>query len=173
MGAGICCARLSNPYGRQQNPNSKQGAIGVFLGNVAQGKPITIWGDGEVVRDYIYIDDAVKALVKAAEYKPEPNGERVFNIGAGNGHSLNEIVEAIKKVVDVPVKVNYTEGRPVDVPANVAGHNSRQSRAQVVACDAARGRVEADMGMDTLTSFGDILGSGALYLIYNKNLRGI
>jgi UDP-glucose 4-epimerase len=112
-------ARLSNPYGRQQNPSSKQGAVGVFLGNVAQHKPITIWGDGEVVRDYIYIEDAVKALVACAEYNPGAKGERVFNIGAGQGHSLNEIVEAIKKVVDVPVKVNYTDARPVDVPANV------------------------------------------------------
>ena len=97
MGAGICCGSAVKSYGRLQNPHAKQGAIGVFLGNVVQGRPITIWGDGEVVRDYIYIDDAVKALVKAAEYNPAPNGERVFNIGAGQGHSLNEIVEAIKR----------------------------------------------------------------------------
>lgn len=112
-------ARLSNPYGRQQNPNAKQGAVAVFLGNVAAGKPITIWGDGEVVRDYIYIDDAVKALLAAAEYNPGPNDQRVFNVGAGSGHSLNQLVETIRKVVDLPVKVNYTESRPVDVPANV------------------------------------------------------
>jgi UDP-glucose 4-epimerase len=112
-------ARLSNPYGRQQNPNAKQGAVAVFLGNAASGKPITIWGDGEVVRDYIYIDDAVKALLAAAEYKPGVNDPRIFNVGAGCGHSLNQLVETIRKVVDVPVKVNYTESRPVDVPANV------------------------------------------------------
>jgi UDP-glucose 4-epimerase len=112
-------ARLSNPYGEQQNPHAKQGAIGVFLGNVADRKPITIWGDGEVVRDYIYIGDAVSALVKAAEYMPKPDDPRIFNIGAGQGHSLNQIVEELRHVVDMPVDVKYTPARPVDVPANV------------------------------------------------------
>lgn len=111
--------RISNPYGEQQNPHSKQGAVGVFLGNVAQRRPITIWGDGEVIRDYIYISDAAEALIKAAEYKPQPDGRRIFNIGAGIGTSLNELVEEIRAVVDVPVKVDYTPSRPVDVPANV------------------------------------------------------
>jgi len=118
-GVDYVVARLSNPYGEQQNPQSKQGAVGVFLGNVQQGKPITIWGDGEVTRDYIYIDDAVRALIMAAEYQPPPDGHRVFNIGAGQGVSLNQLVEEIRQVVDEPVKVNYTAGRPVDVPINV------------------------------------------------------
>jgi UDP-glucose 4-epimerase len=118
-GLEYVAARLSNPYGEQQNPHSKQGAIGVFLGNVAERKPITIWGDGEVVRDYIYIKDAVSALVKAAEYQPGPDCPRVFNIGAGCGHSLNQIVEALKQVVDLPVEVKYTPARPVDVPTTV------------------------------------------------------
>lgn len=109
--------RISNPYGAQQNPNAKQGAVGVFLGNIAHGKPITIWGDGEVVRDYLYIEDAARALLKAAEY--EPGSHRVFNIGAGRGCSLNQLIEAIHKVVDMPVKVNYTQPRLVDVPINV------------------------------------------------------
>ncbi len=111
--------RLSNPYGEQQNPHSKQGAIGVFLGNIAEGKPITIWGDGEVVRDYIYISDAVTALVRAAEYQPAADSPRVFNIGAGCGYSLNQIVEELRAVVDVPVVVRYTPGRAVDVPRSV------------------------------------------------------
>lgn len=118
-GLEFVAARLSNPYGEQQNPHSKQGAIGVFLGNVAERKPITIWGDGEVVRDYIYIGDAVSALLKAAEFEPAADDPRIFNIGAGKGHSLNQIVEALKQVVDVPVEVKYTPSRAVDVPSNV------------------------------------------------------
>lgn len=112
-------ARVSNPYGEYQNPYSKQGAIGVFLGNILQGQPITIWGDGEVVRDYVYIKDAVQALVLAAEYDAGPDEPRVFNIGHGSGHSLNEIIREIKNVVDMPVEVNYTPARQVDVPVNV------------------------------------------------------
>jgi UDP-glucose 4-epimerase len=112
-------ARLSNPYGEPQNPNAKQGAIAVFLGNVLQGKPVTIWGDGEVVRDYIYIKDAVRALVKAAETNLGPNDPRIFNIGAGQGHSLNDLVNIMRGVIDEPLQVEYAPGRTVDVPANV------------------------------------------------------
>lgn len=118
-GLEFVVARISNPYGEGQNPNSKQGAVGVFLGNVAQGKPITIWGDGEVVRDYLYIRDAAQALVLAAEYQPKADQPRVFNIGSGTGYTLNDIVAQIKEVVDVPVEVQYTPARALDVPANV------------------------------------------------------
>lgn len=111
--------RLSNPYGILQNPRAKQGVIGVFLGAAAEGKPINIFGDGEIVRDYIYVTDAARALVSAAEYQPGASDPRIFNIGAGRGHSLNEIVDEIKKNIDRPVTVNYQPGRAVDVPSNV------------------------------------------------------
>lgn len=111
--------RLSNPYGVLQNPHAKQGVIGVFLGAASEGKPINIFGDGETVRDYIYVTDAARALVKSAEYKAGPGDPRVFNIGAGRGYSLNEIVAEIKKNIDRPVNVNYAPGRSVDVPSNV------------------------------------------------------
>ncbi len=111
--------RLSNPYGEWQNPHAKQGAIGVFLGRVAQGEAINIWGDGEVVRDYIYIKDAVQALVQGAKYKAHDDEPRIFNIGSGQGCSLNELVRVIRDTVDVPVKVEYLTARDLDVPANV------------------------------------------------------
>lgn len=118
-GLEFVVARISNPYGEGQNPGSKQGAVGVFLGNVAQGKPITIWGDGGAVRDYLYIRDAAEALVKAGEYQPAADEPRVFNIGSGVGYTLNDIIARIKEVVDVPVAVQYTPARALDVPANV------------------------------------------------------
>lgn len=118
-GLDYVVARISNPYGEQQNPNAKQGAVTVFLGNLLSRSPITIWGDGEVVRDYIYIGDAVDALVKSASYKPADGNPRVFNIGAGRGYSLNQLIAAMRKVLNVEVDVRYTPGRPEDVPSNV------------------------------------------------------
>lgn len=111
--------RVSNPYGEGQNPHGKQGAMGVFLGRVAQGESINIWGDGEVVRDYIYIEDVVSALIASAKYKAKDDQPRVFNIGSGKGYSLNELVAEIRSVVDREVKVEYTPARALDVPANV------------------------------------------------------
>jgi len=111
--------RLSNPYGVLQNPHAKQGVIGVFLGCAQEGKPINIFGDGEVVRDYVYVTDAARALVCAAQYKPAEGQPRIFNIGAGRGYSLNEIVAEIKKNIDSPVNVKYVQARSVDVPVNI------------------------------------------------------
>ncbi|MBP7861220.1 NAD-dependent epimerase/dehydratase family protein [bacterium] len=112
-------ARIANPYGERQNPDSKQGAIGVFLGRIKADKPITIFGDGEVVRDFIYISDAAKAIIACGEFDAKKGEPRVFNIGSGKGYSLSNIVETIKLVVDVPVKVERTPARSLDVPSNV------------------------------------------------------
>src|SRR3984957_11849615 len=111
--------RLSNPYGEWQNPNAKQGAVSVFLGRVAHGEPISIWGDGEVVRDYIYIKDAVEGLIRGAQYEADDDDPRIFNKGSGRCCSLNELVSVIRTTVDVPVKVEYSPARDLDVPANV------------------------------------------------------
>ena len=58
---------------------------------------VTVPGDGEVVRDYLYIKDTVKALVAAATYQAGSHGPRLFNIGSGAGYSLNQIVDTIKQ----------------------------------------------------------------------------
>lgn len=111
--------RLANPYGILQNPHAKQGVIAVYLGNITSGKPLSIWGDGSVTRDYIYITDAARALALAGEYNAKSNEPRIFNIGSGSGASIKEIVETIKATVSMPVKVEYHEARPEDVPVNV------------------------------------------------------
>jgi UDP-glucose 4-epimerase len=118
-GLDYAVARISNPYGEGQNPNAKQGAIGVFLGRIARGEEIEIWGDGEVIRDYIYIRDAAAALIQAARYQASKTDPRVFNVGSGVGHSLNEIIDEIRSVVEVKFKVHYDPARALDVAANV------------------------------------------------------
>jgi UDP-glucose 4-epimerase len=109
--------RFSNAYGERQDPNSSQGAVAVFLGKIIKGDPIDIWGDGEVVRDYIYVKDIVDACLKAAELKQTKC--HTFNIGSGNGVSLNSLIQIIKNVTGKDVKVKYTKGRKIDVPTNV------------------------------------------------------
>jgi UDP-glucose 4-epimerase len=105
--------RPSNVYGSRQNPDNIQGAISVFLGKVARGEPIQIWGDGEVVRDYIYIDDMVDAVSKATNINTP---DRIFNIGSGQGVSLNEIIKVICQVTKRDTCVEYHEKRIFDVP---------------------------------------------------------
>ena len=109
--------RPSVPYGPGQDPRKRQGAISVFLYRLARNKPIEIWGDGSIVRDYFYIDDLVSAALSTAAVQNAP--ERVFNLGGGRGYSLNELVQVIEKVTGQRAQVEYREGRRFDVPATV------------------------------------------------------
>lgn len=115
-GLDFAALRVSNPYGPYQNPEGKQGAVGVFLNRLYTGRPITIWGDGEVVRDYLYVSDLVDALEQAALIE---TGEKVLNIGSGNGLSLNALIRCIYEVVGEAPDVEYLPSRPLDVPASV------------------------------------------------------
>ena len=105
--------RPSNPYGARQNPEGIQGAISVFLGKIAAGKPIEIWGDGEIVRDYVFVEDLVDGIYRAAV---QPVSSRIFNLGSGEGHSLNALVEIMRHVFGGEIRVVYTPKRSFDVP---------------------------------------------------------
>jgi UDP-glucose 4-epimerase len=113
--------RFSNAYGLRQDPNGTQGAIAVFLGNIMHNMPIQIWGDGGVIRDYIYVKDIVDACLKAVESRQ--NKYQVFNIGSGTGTSLNELIEIISKIIGKKIKVEYTKGRNIDTPVNILDTN--------------------------------------------------
>lgn len=106
--------RPSNPFGRYQNPRAAQGAVSVFMNRLLQGEPINIWGDGSVVRDYLYVDDLVEALVLAGA-EPKAIGE-VFNIGSGRGLSLNELLQYLERATGLTADVRYSAGRALDVP---------------------------------------------------------
>ncbi len=108
--------RLANPFGEGQRVQASQGAVAVFLGKILRGEPIEIWGDGSVVRDYIYIHDAVDAMLAALE---RTTSERVFNIGSGRGHSLNELIDLMEAVTGRTADRRYLAGRQFDVAANV------------------------------------------------------
>ncbi len=105
--------RFSNPYGPGQNAVGSQGIIPIFLNLVRQGKPITIFGDGENVRDYIFIDDLVENTKKIAFKKN--NKFRIYNIGSGKGATINQIVKTIQKVTEKKVKVKKMPARGIDV----------------------------------------------------------
>jgi UDP-glucose 4-epimerase len=84
--------RISNPYGPfQAGEGRAYGIANSFIRAAVSGRPITLFGDGSQRRDYLYIDDLVEALLKAASV-PQAYG-RVYNIGDGQGTSLLELAE--------------------------------------------------------------------------------
>lgn len=119
FGLDYLVARPSNPFGAGQCAESAQGVIAVFLGKLLRGEPIEIWGNGEVVRDYLYIDDLARGLAALADFTAQHEDERIFNFGYGKGYSLNALVEILGKVAGTRPQVNYTPARSVDVPAVV------------------------------------------------------
>jgi UDP-glucose 4-epimerase len=108
--------RISNPYGPNQDPTRQQGVISAFLHRLHTGEPIKIWGDGSVVRDYLYVSDLVDALEHASEVEPR---EPVINLGSGCGISLNELLRLMADIVGERPAVEYLSARALDVPAVV------------------------------------------------------
>ena len=83
--------RYFNVYGnRMLFEGAYKLVIAVFTEQMMQGKPLTITNDGEQRRDFIYVDDIVKANILSALHKDKLNGE-IFNIGNGNNYSINEV----------------------------------------------------------------------------------
>lgn len=116
-GISYTVLRIANPFGERQRTHASQGAIAVFLGKALRGEVIEIWGDGSVIRDYIYISDVVDALMAALEQVENEN--HIFNIGSGRGHSVNEVLNAVEKTIGRAVNRIYLPGRAFDVPASV------------------------------------------------------
>lgn len=108
--------RLSNPYGPKQLARSGQGVIAAWMERLKRGEKIEIWGDGSVVRDYIYIDDAVSAIMLSMSGKAS---KRTFNVGSGIGYSLNQLHEIMERSLGIDLPVVYKPGRAADVPVNV------------------------------------------------------
>ena len=108
--------RLANPYGPYQRPDGRQGVVTTFAYRALRGEPLQMYGDGSVVRDYIYIADAVRGILNITRSTP---GERLFNLGGGGGCSIAQLIGTLERVLGRPVQVERLPGRPVDVPRNV------------------------------------------------------
>ena len=107
--------RLANPYGPYQRPNGVLGAVTTFTSKVLKGEEIQVYGDGSVVRDFIYIDDAIRGIQKIV------NGtdyHHTFNLGCGYGTSIKQVLETIERTLCVPLNIKYSDARKVDVPVN-------------------------------------------------------
>ena len=107
--------RLANPYGPYQRPDGVLGAVTTFTYKVLRGEEIIVYGDGSVVRDFIYIDDAIRAILNIVD---GTSGKHTFNLGCGYGTSIKQVLDTIQEILGLDMKTVYKEGRKVDVPVN-------------------------------------------------------
>jgi UDP-glucose 4-epimerase len=115
-GLNATVLRVANPYGPGQNIGRNQGIIATICNRIKHKKAIDVWGDGRVVRDYIFIEDVVEAMEKTVLSR---NGFEIYNVGTGIGTSINEIIGLFGSLGHAGIGVNYREARLVDIPVNI------------------------------------------------------
>jgi UDP-glucose 4-epimerase len=84
----FCVLALANVYGPRQDPHGEAGVVAIFAERVLRGEPVTIFGDGEQTRDFVFVDDVVDAFVRAGNR----GGGLVCNIGTGKETSVNQLL---------------------------------------------------------------------------------
>jgi UDP-glucose 4-epimerase len=106
--------RYSNPYGPGQLARHGQGVVAAWCEALAHQETITIYGDGQTRRDFVFIDDAADATVLAGL---QAVGPAIYNIGSGESWSLLDLLEVLQRVAECRAKICRISARPVDVPA--------------------------------------------------------
>jgi UDP-glucose 4-epimerase len=111
-GNPVVILRPSNLYGPGQPRYQGFGVVRTMLQHLRDGSTMTIWGDGSVVRDFIYVDDVVSAIECVIADTPATGA---FNVGSGAGHSLNDLKSIIEEVCGIALAIRYESSRSIDV----------------------------------------------------------
>lgn len=95
--------RYPNVYGPRQDPHGEAGVVAIFGGQMLRDQPVTINGDGEQVRDYVYVSDCARANLLVLD----SGGGRVYNLGYGVGTSVNQLFNHLKEITGYSQNANY------------------------------------------------------------------
>ncbi len=100
--------RYPNVYGPRQDPRGEAGVVAIFAGQMLRGLPVTINGDGEQVRDYVYVTDCAQANLMVLE-----SGDgQVYNLGYGVGITVNKIFEHLRGLIGYEQEANFGPAKP-------------------------------------------------------------
>ncbi len=143
--------RYFTVYGPRQRPDM---GIHIFLARTMAGDEINVFGDGTQSRDFTYVDDVVEANLLAMR-----NGTAgtVYNIGRGEGITLNEVLDAVERVVGRPPRLRYVPSQKGDVPHTLS--------------DITRAR--SHLGYEPSTGFADGLRAQFEWLRSNRDVYGL
>jgi UDP-glucose 4-epimerase len=110
--------RYFNVYGPRQTAGDYSGVISIFSEQARDGRPLTVDGDGRQTRDFVHVDDVVRANLLAAT--TEAAVGKAFNVGTGEQISINGLAETIRDVTDSESTITHTSARPGDIQNSVA-----------------------------------------------------
>jgi UDP-glucuronate 4-epimerase len=116
FGIGVFALRFFTVYGPRQRPDM---AIPKFAAAIAQGQPVTLFGDGTSRRDYTFIDDIVSGTVTAIE-RVRPGAYELINLGGTHTISLRELVGVLESVIGKPAVIDWQPMQLGDVPVTYA-----------------------------------------------------
>lgn len=104
--------RISNPYGTRQHPLRRQGLIPIVARQIARSEPVVRYGDGTMVRDYIYVADLVRMMTMVVEDEPRAD---LYHLGSGVGSTVNEVLACMSDVAGVPLVIEERNVPPTFV----------------------------------------------------------
>jgi len=141
---------LANVYGPRQDPHGEAGVVAIFAERLLTGAPITIFGDGEQTRDFVYVDDVVDAFVRGAT----KGGGLLCNIGTGRETSVNELFSEMASQAGVDAVPAFQPLRPGELLRS--------------ALDPSRARIQ--LGWESWTGLG--VGTAAVLAFIRRRLAG-
>jgi UDP-glucuronate 4-epimerase len=139
FGMAAICLRFFTVYGPRQRPDL---AIHKFTSLIESGRPVPVFGDGNMGRDYTYVDDIVAGIQAAMAFDPQPSEStrfEIFNLGNSHPVTLNHLLEVLEKVIGKPVIREQHPLQMGDVPltwadisksARMLGYRPRTSLEQ-------------------------------------------
>ena len=113
------CFRYANVYGPRQGDGGEGGVISIFNRLIVEGKPLTVYGDGEQTRDFIYVDDVVEANIKAMG---NSTCTGIYNVSTNTGTSVNELITRFRSISGVDFMVHYEDERVGDIKHSRLGN---------------------------------------------------
>ncbi len=114
-GLEYVAVRYGNVYGPRQDPHGEAGVVAIFSSRLLSGEPLTVFGDGEQTRDYTFVKDIVSANMLVSEVEVgggEGLDRRAFNVGTGNGVSVNLLAETLEGIAGTRPGRNHEAPRP-------------------------------------------------------------
>jgi len=107
--------RFANVYGPRQDPHGEAGVVAIFCGRILADEPLTVFGDGNQTRDYVYVGDVAASVVRGAQFTPKKSAgmnARAFNIGTGVPTSVVDLASALMRAAGHAVPVTFAAPRP-------------------------------------------------------------
>ncbi|MBC7595410.1 MAG: NAD-dependent epimerase/dehydratase family protein [Kineosporiaceae bacterium] len=139
--------RISNPYGSRQHSTKLQGFIPIALRHIMRGEKVVQFGDGSMVRDYIYVEDAVQMILRIVA---SGNKSELYNIGSGHGSAVEDVITALRAVTLVDFEIERVAVPPTFVNRVVLDIDRYRSQfGEFTALSLADGIERTFRGMST------------------------